>query len=258
VDSLKITTLELNVMQPGEDNMHQLNESQDTKKIISRLILQKLLAHEVCKFLNKKKYEELGHLFLSNDPDKDLRLDFIITKEDVGDRYYQGIADLTIRWLTDDLEKIDAEGNVWKNYELRMTTGINSRWSMKANELAERAECMMCLSSIISELDSLVGKQMQIQTLTSEQRIQRENQIKYTKTCDQIVQIIRWKQPELRRGLRAGGKTRGISRDPFSSIPSGSYELEINEGSNRSPRIKKYSLTIPQNPAYLATIKRIA
>ena len=238
----------------GEVTM--LAQETDTKKIISRLVMQKILQHEVCKFLDKKKYEDLGKIFLSGEPDKDLRLDFIITKSNVGDRYYQGIADLQLKWITDDVERLDSEGNVWKTYEFRMSTGVNSRWNMKTEEIVERAECMMGLASLVTELDALVGKQMQIQTLTNEQRVQREDQIRHKKICDQIASITKWNEPQLIRGLRKGGKSRGISRDHFVDIPPGNYEVTFNEGSRRSPIVKKYFFMIPQNPAYLVSVKR--
>ena len=232
----------------------------DTKKIISRLVLQRMLQHEVCRFLDKKKYEDLSNAFLSKDPDKDLRLDFIITKLAVGDRYYQGIADLNLKWITDDIERMDSEGNVWKTYELRMATGVSSRWNMKTEELVERAECMAALASLVAELDALAGKQMQIQVLTNEQRLQRDDQIRHNKICDQVSQIIRWRNPEFSRGLRSGGKPRGASREPFTAanVPAGKYEIEINEGSKRSPKTKKFLVVVPENPVYLASVKRVA
>jgi hypothetical protein len=237
-----------------------LAQETDTKKIISRLVLQKLLQHEVCKFLDKKKYEDLGKIFLSGEPDKDLRLDFIITKTNVGDRYYQAIADLQLRWITDDVERMDSDGNVWKTYEFRLATGISSRWNMKVEEIVERAECMAALASLVTELDALIGKQMQIQTLTNEQRLQRDDQIRHNKICDQVSQIIRWRNPEFSRGLRSGGKPRVVSREPFTvaKVPAGKYEIEINEGSKRSPRVRKFSIFVPENPEYLVSVKRIA
>jgi hypothetical protein len=237
-----------------------LTQETDTKKIISRLVMQKILQHEVCKFLDKKKYEDLGKLFLSGEPDKDLRLDFIISKTNIGDRYYQSIADLSLKWVTDDVERMDSEGNVWKTYEFRMVTGVSSRWNMKLEEVVERAECMSGLASLVSELDALVGKQMQIQTLTNEQRLQREDQIRHNKICEQVSQIIRWRNPEFSRGLRTGGKPRVVSREPFAAakVPAGKYEIEFNEGSKRSPRVKKFFIFVPENPEYLVSVKRIA
>ena len=151
---------------------------QDTKKIISRLILQKILQHEVCKFLDKSKYEELSRLFLSDEPDKEVRLDFRL-QNNVQDKYYSAIADTTVRWLTDDLEKTDAEGNVWKVYQLKMSSGVSSRWNTNFHEMVERAECMTALSSILVELNEMAGHPIHVQILNNQERIARDLKRKY-------------------------------------------------------------------------------
>lgn len=232
---------------------------QDTKKIISRLVLQKLLQHEVCKFLDKIKYEELSMLFLSDNPDKEFRLDFKLQKN-IQDKYYTAIADVTIRWLSDELEKTDPEGNVWKVYQMKLSTGISSRWNANVNEMTERAECISALASVVGELNEMAGHPIQVQILNNEERIARDLQRKYSAACDEIYKYIRWNVPELRRGLRLGGKARTFQREVFAKIKvdPGKYEFEVNDGSNRSPKYKKYSVTIPENPAYLCAIKRVS
>ena len=234
-------------------------EEKDTKKIISRLILQKILQHEVCKFLDKSKYEELSRLFLSDEPDKEVRLDFRLQKN-VQDKYYSAIADTTIRWLTDDLEKADAEGNVWKIYQLKMSSGVSSRWNTNVHELAERAECMTALSSILAELNEMAGHPIHVQILNNDERIARDLRCKYEAACDEICKHIRWRAPDLRRGLRLGGKARTFDRERFSKIKvePGRYEFDVNDGSAKSPKYKKYSVTIPENPLYLCAIKRVS
>lgn len=232
---------------------------QDTKKIISRLVLQKILQHEVCKFLDKPKYEELSKLFLSDDPDREFRLDFRLQKN-IQDKYYSAVADVTLRWLTDDLEKTDPEGNVWKVYQMKISSGISSRWNSNVQELIERAECMSALASVLSELNEMVGNPIQVQILNNEERIARDLRRKYEAACDEIYKFIRWNAPELRRGLRLGGKSRTFQREIFSKIKAepGRYEFEVNDGSNKKPNHKKYSVTIPENPAYLCAIRRVS
>lgn len=231
----------------------------ETKKIISRLLIQKILQHEVCKFLDRSKYEDLSKQFLSSDPDREFKLDLKLQKN-IQDKYYSSIADVTIRWLTDDLEKTDPEGNVWKVYHLKMSSGISSRWNSNVHELSERAECISALSSILSELNEMVGNPIQVQVLNNEERIARDLQRKHNAACDEIYKFIRWNAPELRRGLRLGGKSRTFQREIFSKIKvePGKYEFEVNDGSNKKPHVKKYSVTIPENPAYLCAIRRVS
>jgi len=234
-------------------------KERDTKKIISRLIIQKLLQHEVCKFLDKTKYEELSKLFLSSEPDKEIRLDLRL-QQNVQDRYYSAVADVTMRWTTDDLEKTDPEGNIWKVYQLKITSGVSSRWNATVDEMTERAECISALASVLGELNVMVGQPIQVQILNNEERIARDLQRKYNAACDEIYKFIRWNAPELRRGLRLGGKSRTFQREIFSKIKvePGRYEFETNDGSNKKPNYKKYSVTIPENPAYLCAIRRVS
>jgi len=239
--------------------MLQEIERQDTKKIISRLVLQKILQHEVCKFLDKRRYEELGQSFLSSEPDREQRFDFKLQKN-VADKYYAAIADLTIKWISDDIENQDPDGNVWKTCTLKLITGMSSRWNSNVFELAERAECIGLLSSLASELYELAGHPLQIQVLNNDQRIARDLKRKYDAACDEISKFIRWQAPDLRRGLRLGGKARTFQREIFAKIKvePGHYEFSVNDGSNKSPKYKKYSVTIPENPAYLCAIKRVS
>lgn len=234
-------------------------KEKDTKKIISRLVLQKLLQHEVCKFLDKSRYEELSRQFLSSDPDREIRLDLRLQKN-VQDKYYSAIADITIRWLSDELEKTDPEGNVWKVYQMKISSGIASRWNTNVPEMIERSECISALASILSELNEMVGHPIQMQILNNEERIARDLQRKYNATCDEIYKFIRWQMPELRRGLRAGGKSRTFQREVLSKLKlePGRYEFEMNDGSSKKPLVKKYSVTIPENPAYLCAIRRVS
>jgi hypothetical protein len=236
-----------------------LSEEVETKKIISRLLIQKILQHEVCKFLDRSKYEDLSKQFLSSDPDRELKLDLKLQKN-IQDKYYSSIADVTIRWLTDDLEKTDPEGNVWKVYHLKMSSGISSRWNSNVHELSERAECISALASILSELNEMVGNPIQVQVLNNEERIARDLQRKYNAACDEIYKFVRWNAPELRRGLRLGGKSRTFQREIFSKIKvePGKYEFEVNDGSSKKPHVKKYCVTIPDNPAYLCAIRRVS
>jgi len=235
------------------------NSRQDTKKIISRLVIQKILQHEVCKFLDKPKYEDLSKLFLSENPDdKEIRLDLRL-QNTVSDRYYQAVADVTLRWTTDETEKTDPEGNVWMVYQLKMTSGVSSRWNANVAEMVERAQCLSALAAMMGEIHEMVGYPIQIQILNNGERIDRDLKRKYNAACDEISKHIRWQMPELRRGLRLGGKGRTFDRERFSKIKvePGRYEFELNDGSGRSPKYKKYSVTIPENPLYLCAIKRI-
>jgi hypothetical protein len=119
---------------------------------------------------------------------------------------------------------------------------------------------LSALASIISEIHEMAGHPIQIQILNNDERIARDLKRKYEAACDEICRHIRWQTPELRRGLRLGGKARTFDRERLSKIKvePGKYEFEINDASARSPKYKKYSLTIPENPLYLCAIKRVA
>lgn len=239
--------------------MIQANEARDIKKLISRLILQKILLHEVCKFLDKKRYEELNSAFLSNEPDREQRFDFRLQKN-ILDKYYSAIADMSIKWLTDESEKQDPEGNVWKTYTLKFSTGVSSRWGANICEFRERAECISLLSSLVSDLNEMAGHPIQVQILSNQERITRDIKQKHDSACKEISSFILWNTPELRRGLRFGGKSRTFGREIFMKInvEPGKYEFEVNDGSNKNPKYKKYLVTIPENPLYLCAIRRVS
>ena len=246
------------------------NNQPDAKNILSRLILQKLLQHDVCKFLDKSKYEELSICFLSEEPDKVIRLDFklqpvhinTITSDSIIDKWNNRIAESVLRWMEDDSEKTDSEGNVWKTYQLKISTDIVFRLDASVQEFAVRSECMIALASILSEIHEMAGHPLQLKVLNNDQRIARDTKKKHDIASSLLSNFVRCNS-ELYRGLRAGGKAHTFSRERCEhftnvTVAPGLYCFGVRFGSHSSPRIKKYSVTITENPLHLCVIKRIS
>lgn len=241
----------------------------DTKNILSRLVLQKLLQHEACKFLDKSKYEELSACFLSEVPDKDIKLNFKLQPhhtdnitDSIIDKWNNGIVESVLRWVERGSEKTDTEGNVWKTYQLKISSSVALRSNASVQEFAARSECMIAIASILSEIYEMAGHPLQFKVLNNDQRIARDIKQKHDVVANLLSNFIRW-DSELYRGLRAGGKARTFARERYErfahvAVTPGVYCFDVNFGSHRSPRIKKYSVTIKENPLYLCVIKRIS
>ena len=246
------------------------NNLPDAKNILSRLVLQKLLQHDVCKFLDKSKYEELSVSFLSEEPDKAIILDFnlqqehidTITDTDNNYKWNNRIAESVLQWIEGDYEKIDSEGNVWKTYQLKISTSIASRTNASVQEFAVRSECIIALASIISEIHEMTGHTLQLNVLNNDQRIARDKKKNHDVITNLLSNFIRC-DSEPYRGLRTGGKSRTFARERFEqftnvAVVPGLYCFDVRFGSYRIPRIKKYSVTITTNPLHLCVIKRIS
>ena len=245
-------------MNDGTEAKMVKNMENDTKKIISRLVLQKIISAESCKFLSKDSYADLNRRFLDSDPEKDLSIYYRLQGPEYERQYSSGICELHVKWVGGDKETQDPEGNVWNTYQLKMSASINSCWNLKPNEILMRSECISGISALVNDITSLVPDAVQIMVLNNEQRIQREIKRKYDNNCDKISEIIRMTHNNCRSGLRAGGKGRALNRELFSACSPGNYNILINDGSKRTAKIKKYTVTIPENPAYLVFIKRVS
>lgn len=85
--------------------------SKDEKKIISRLIMQKIMSSSAVKYLNPPCFEAVSAALLSDDPDKDINLVFKTVEN--RSSYYSSIVDLSVKWEQGKDEIVDSEGNAW-------------------------------------------------------------------------------------------------------------------------------------------------
>lgn len=229
------------------------------KNITSRIVMQKILASDAMEFLYKDSAEAVRSAFLSSHPDaNEIRLNY---KTRVGVRtgaYNEGIAEVLIGWQSTGLEIQDLDGNIWMPFKMLITSSITSAYSKSVEAFNERAECISRIGQLLSELHEMATSPVKVMMLTNEQRIARDTKRKYDASCKTLLELISSDKNSLRRNLRAGGRGRPIDRNRILSIDPGRYEVEINDGSKRRPRIRKYTLSVPENPNYLALLKRIS
>jgi hypothetical protein len=228
----------------------------DEKKIISRLILQRILASDVSQFLAEDSLRTVNDAFLSEEPDRDISLKFKLLKSKSD--YYSMIMDAHLKWELGKNELVDLEGNVWVTYTLKIGTSISSSFNGSLESFLERATCIAGGSDLLSEIAAMVPNSIRVKTLTNDQRIDRDNRVRHEKSCYTFENMFELEHKTLRKGLRCGGRNRGVLRNLVEGHEPGKYELVINDGSRRRPKLKKYLLTIPVNPEFSALLRRIA
>ena len=229
------------------------------KNITSRIVMQKILASDAMEFLYKDSAEAVRSAFLSSDPDaNEIRLSY---KTQVGVRtgaYNEAIAEVIIGWQPTGLEIQDLDGNIWMPFRMMITSSISSMYSKSVEAFHERVECISRVGQLLTELHEMAASPVKVMTLTNDQRISRDVKRKYDASCKTLIELITSDKNSLRRNLRAGGRGRPIDRNRILSIEPGRFEVEINDGSKRKPRLRKYVLNVPENSNYLALLKRIS
>lgn len=230
----------------------------DERKVLARLVIQKVLSSDAAKYLAKDSFQRMHSLMLSEAPDVDFTLSFRLLEG--RDSYYSGIAGVEVKWVLGQVEINDTEGNVWSTYTLNMVPSVGSSYSNSIEQFIQRAECMYFLKDLIEDIRSMVPGPIRVMTLDNEGRIARDKKKKYDDSTRRFASYLQRERKKLRVGLRVGGKPRVISRtdDILTGIEPGTYEFRINDGSNRSPRYKQYVIRVPDVAGYYATIKRIA
>jgi len=225
------------------------------KIIISRLIIQKILTSEVMKFLSGESVDKINKAFLSVDPEKEMRFTFQVKKNATTASYYTTIADLIIDWKGDPNEIQDLDGDVWNIYSLVITPTIGSSYSNTLEQFFERAECIHLINSLIGEIKDMIPGPIKVKTLTAEKRIERDKIRKLEQDKEKIICLILSNRNALRKNIRIGG-IRSIKRDLLAGVDPGDYVFDIKDGSRRSPRIRGYSMYIPDDDKHHAYLKR--
>lgn len=230
----------------------------ENKKIISRLILQKILSSSATKWMKTVHFESVSNAFLSDDPEREVYITYILKKPGVSETACgNDIVTLSVKWLDHEGEMLDPEGNVWKTCQLKVSPNITSTYGDKEENFFPRVECLEAVKSLIEEIREMVPGSIRAMILDNEGRISRDLKRKNDEICDKIAKKLSWEYKEARRALRVGGRSRSVSREIFKDIESGSYTVVVNDGSHKSPKYKKYFVVIPENPVYLVAVKRI-
>ncbi len=230
----------------------------DEKKLISRLIVQRIMTSTSAQYLDKITYEKLSKHFLSETPDDVIELSY---RDKDSHRssysYYGNICSLSVAWLESANYFNDLEGNVWGSYNLRVLCSTQTSKLIDLNEFMERAECVSDVAALAADITAMVPGPIRFMKMTNAQRIENEAKQKYDEVCSKLHSIFVWGTArDLRKGLRSGGKCRGFDREFVKDIKPGVYCVVVNEGSMRSPRNREYWVTIPERESFKPHIRR--
>lgn len=239
-------------------NVIENKSSHDEKKIISRLLIQKILSADATRFMRKESFDMLSKRLLSESPDDELTVNYRLQTSK--DSYYATIADLHIKWVSSQNELVDLDGNAWTTYNLQVIPAVGNSYSNTVEQFRDRAVCMGLVKDLLDEIDSMVPGPIRVLFLNNEERIARDNKRKYEAVCEKFSSELRSYRKDFRVGLRTNGKARAISRtdDMMKGVLPGRYEFAINDGTQRRPKFKRYVVTVPSIETYYASIKRVA
>lgn len=249
------------VITQSTDDIHN-KVTEDQRKILSRLVLQRAMASDTVKFLTQENYERLSRQMLSESPEDEVTLTYKFIENRAS--YYSTIINLQLKWDKSPTEINDLEGNVWSTYTLRqtMSTGAGlSNGGISPEKLGQALECLNAVHALHGDISELVPKPIRVMVLDNDGRIARDAQRRYDAACKVLTDRLTSRDGRINRAnLRRGGKSRPIARDNplLDGVPHGKYEFKINDGTRRVFNWKTYVVYIPENPAWLATIKRIA
>lgn len=224
-----------------------MNGVSSGKSELSRLILQKILTSESTQYMSKESHDKISASFLSDNPDKDLILTYRF--KGTSSSYYNNIAEMQIGWKSDQKEIQDLEGNIWSAYQISINTTIMSSCSNSQQQFLDRAECISQIRDLILDIQEMVPEPIRVMTLTSDQRIVRDKMRKNEQDCNMIREVITAHGNKIRRGVRLNG-VRRFYKTLIENVSPGDYNVEVNDGSARKPRIKKYFVSIPKDGNY--------
>ena len=233
------------------------------KRIISRLLIQKILTSGASNYISRRSYEHLSNMFLSEKPEEQhIELTFRTIKEKENESYsYYGtntiIALLTFQWGQDASTLQDLDGNLWAMQPLGITCRFMASGACDTGAAVERAECLNFIVELMKDVTEMVPGPLKYMKYTNSQRIELEMKSKYDKACQHLTEHFQWAGRRDRMGLRVGGKSRALDRAQFNGIEPGTYVFFIAEGKRSNSRSRKYSVTIPENESYRPYITRI-
>jgi len=240
------------------DQVGIASQTQNDKKAISRLVIQKILASGLGEYISETEWKGVNEQFLSENPDKDLSFNLKLDRKDSSSSYYSAnaVATLGLKWVTDEMEVQDLEGNVWTKQHLKVIPSISSTYSLDYASFMRRTDILLVMRELMTQIREMVPEPIKVMTLDNSARVARDKKIQYDAACKYLIGELSSTQRYLRRNMRVGGTSRVLDKSTCSNVLPGTYEFAINDGTRHRPKMKHYSLTIPENPNYSPFFKR--
>ena len=232
--------------------------SPDETNIISRLIIQKIMSSDAMQYLENSSLKNLNEIFLSETPEKkEIFLRFMLENTGKSNDWHNHVADCAMSW-TGEGEIQDHEGNVWVPNKLNITMSMSSMYSGICEVFDRRVECLSLVRDLLDDIRQISSRPIKIMTLNNDQRIERDLKNKKQSISDFLSKFLKDNTYRFRRNLRVNGSGRLIPRDILiDKVEPGTYEIFVNDGTRRRPRIKRYSVFMPENHTYGALVKRL-
>lgn len=228
--------------------------------VVSRLVLQKILCSDSIEFMEKKSYNDLQKLLLSETPQRELCVTYVLNDDDFHSSS-DVICTLSVRWNNTN-QVLDFDGNVWQNKLLFIKPVISSSFfddhgyednDLHASSLKlfkhfqKRVSCLSSVAQLAQELHDLVPNGLAIKIMDNEQRMKIVEVEKYDIACRVIAELVK-NNVKLRNNLRKGGAPRIRRKDEaFSKFECGIYTIEVNLGSLYRKKIIKYCVEIDES-----------
>ena len=232
-------------------------KNNETLRTLNRLILQKALTSDASKYMRESTTDHLNKLFLSEDAwIQDFSMSFALKSTAPKDTYMISTCDMNIKWEKGE-EWVDEGGNLWMSCGLDMNFTVTSGWNMEVKMFEEKLDIWNSVSDLRAEISALVPSKINLKLLDNEGRLKREDLLYREEFSRRAREVFKaWRSTWT--GLRKNGSPRSISRDEgwIKDVKHGVYEVEHNIGSVYTPRIRKYAVTIPDDPTKPAWIHR--
>lgn len=231
----------------------------NNKAIITRLILQKIIASDaVHKYVTQRRREELMNIFLTVS-EKELiekcerfHISFALLNSQKSS-YYNDIAAIDVQWSLIKDGIMDADGNLWRSEKVNISFNISSDYGLKYEKFLDRLNCLNNVSQLIESISDLIVDPIATMTHTNEQRLEKEKNELYEKTCSLISEIVHKRCNK--KNMRVGS-VRWFAASHFDglNLSPNKYIISYNEGNARRPRYKRYTLIVdPKYSAYRFT-----
>lgn len=223
---------------------------------VSRLVAQRILLSSASKFLEKRSYDAVSKAFLSENPQNSLDLQFKVLESGGGGSYYDRISDLALAWTEMPGEFLDEDGSAWKDFCLSARATISSCYDPA--QFNSRVDCLVAIDDLISEIRSVSDIPLRIMQLNKEQRESRDKENRTNAAFETFRAAMQGPLRNARKGMRKHGPVRPLPQEIGVLFEPGSYEIDINDGSVRYPRVKRYRVQIPENRMKTSRFNRIS
>lgn len=232
-------------------------EDNTNKVIVTRRLIQKLLASEACKYLYAHKLRELNDIFIEASQERFVEMTKSIVlpfRRPTIDRnqsdYYSGVCDLTITWVPAEADLQDGEGNLWRAEKLSVRGTAHSGYGLEVSDIKLRSQIYTAVGELVADIASSFSEPIGVRTHTNEERIEKEKKEIYDDGMAKVATAVFGKK--LYRNMRRGS-VRRISKVFLEGVEKNTYTVTHNFGSRRNQNIKTFAVRVSEDGSGVMT-----